>query len=75
MTLPASLRPAIVLILGLASATAKADSLYDIYKLALGSDPQLQQAEAGYLAVQESKNQSKSYQPEDCEYSEFLVLI
>lgn len=60
MTLPATIRLAIVILLATASAMAKADTLLDIYQLATASDPQLRQAEAAYRAVAETKNQARA---------------
>jgi outer membrane protein len=60
MTLSATMRLAIVSLLAAASAMAKADTLMDIYQLAVASDPQLRQAEATYHAVAESKNQARA---------------
>ncbi len=60
MTLPATVRLAIVGLLAAASAMVKADTLLDIYQLAIASDPQLRQAEAAFHAVAETKTQARA---------------
>ena len=43
-----------------AGGTAQAESLLDIYRLALGNDPQVKAAEASWQAVQETQRQSRA---------------
>ena len=43
-----------------AGGAAQAESLLDIYRLALGSDPQVKAAEASWQAVQETQRQSRA---------------
>jgi len=60
MTLSAARRLALLCSLLVTPVMASADTLLDIYKLAIASDPVLRQAQAAYQAVAESKNQAKA---------------
>ena len=60
MTLSAARRLALLCSLLAAPALACADTLLDIYKLAVASDPQLRQAQAAYQAVAETKTQARA---------------